>query len=73
MISYIIGNPDGSISAELPNPAVPEEVLEKIHRWKTRGLSDDHIIKNLRQETVPMGHIIHKWTPGMYMSTYGGK
>ena len=66
MTLSLVENPDGSVSAQLPNPAVTEEVLKRILQWKTSGLSDDDIIKNLRKETVPPGHIIHTWTPGTF-------
>lgn len=60
-----IGHPDGSVSAELPNPAVREGVLKRILTWKEAGKSDDDIFKILRSETVPSGYTIHKWTPGI--------
>ena len=58
--------PDGSISAQLPNPAVTEEILRKIVQWNRSGLSNDGIINNLRKKTVPVGYNFHTWTPGTF-------
>ena len=51
----ILENSDGSVTAKLPNPAVS---------WKTSGASDNTILENLQQETVPPGYTVHNWTPG---------
>ena len=55
---------DGTVTSNLPNPAVTEEVLMKVLAWKATGKSEDAIIKCLRQETVPQGFKVHSWTPG---------
>ena len=58
------GNPDGSVSAKLQNPAVSNQVLENIFSWRAAGMSEDAIFSKLRQDTVPSGYTIHNWTPG---------
>lgn len=63
MISSFI-NSGSVVTAVVPNPAVPKEVLVEILHWKESGLTFDKIIDKLRVRTVPPGYPIHFWTPG---------
>ena len=61
---FITAHADGHVTAELPNPAVTEDVLRNVQLWKESGVSEDTILKNLRQKTVPSGYIPHNWILG---------
>ena len=50
--------PGGSLTGELPNPAVKREILRRIRH--------EDVIRQLRKETVPPGFTYHTWTPGIY-------
>ena len=57
-------HPDGTVVAALPNPAITSEVLVKVLQRKKNGMSEEHIIKELRKETVPPGYTYHRRTIG---------
>lgn len=57
--------PDGSVAAEVPNPAVTPELLKEILEWKRHGATINDVITRLRQRTVPTGYTIHMWQPSM--------
>ena len=50
-------NPDGSITAEVPNPAVSPELLKEILLLKVEHCTDSDIITHLRPKTVPEGYV----------------
>ena len=56
--------PGGCVTAELPNPAVKVEVFKRILELRRSGLSDEDIIKDLQNETVPPGFTYYTWAPG---------
>lgn len=51
-------------SAQLPNPAVPAELISEIGSWIDENCSHVDIITRLRQRTVPEGYVVHTWIPG---------
>ena len=57
-------NKDGCIQAKTTNPAVPDELLWEIYRWRMEDATDVDIIIRLRQRTVPAGYCFHTWCPG---------
>lgn len=63
-------NPDGSVTANLPNPAVPVDTLKEILQWRNGGAEEDDIIDRLRTRTVPEGYTPHPWSPGTVKSVY---
>lgn len=58
-------NPDGSITAEIPNPAVSPELLREILLLKAEHCTDKDIITHLRPKTVPEGYEYTTWMPGI--------
>ena len=61
-------NPDGSITAEIPNPAVSPELLGEILLLKAEHCTDEDIITHLRPKTAPEGYEYSTWMPGIYMT-----
>ena len=61
-------NKDGGIQAKTTNPAVPDELLWEIHRWRMEDATDVDIITRLRQRTVPTGYCLHTWCPGTILN-----
>ena len=57
---------DGTITAELPNPAVSHELLQKIWSWTQNGVSLEDAIDRIRPCTVPTGYPFNTWRPGKY-------
>ena len=52
--------PDGSVSAQLLNPAVTEEILRKIVQWNRSGLSNDGIINSFtRKQSLWVTNFTH--------------
>ena len=66
----IVVHADGSITAECPNPAVPECVLREVLEWKISGVATDDVIDRLRVRTVPPGYPIHPWIHGWFVCTH---
>ena len=64
-MSYITGLEDGSIVAELPDPAVPTSLSSEILHWKEEGIVDRDIHCLLRRRTVPQGYLFTTWKPAM--------
>ena len=64
--SSITGDSNGNLRAQIPNPAVCDELLTKILAWKNEGALTDDIITRLRIRTVPSRyvHTIHSWIDG---------
>ena len=62
--NIIIVNDDGSITAKVANPAVPDTLLEEIYTWRVERATDMDVITRLRQRTVPSGYSFHPWIPG---------
>lgn len=63
-VFYEIGKPDGTLGAQISNPAVPQTVLSEILSWRSEGATDMDVITRLRQRTVPSGYDIHSWIQG---------
>ena len=57
---------DGTIVAEIPNPAVPKKLLEELWHWKQNGVSIEDSIDRIRPRTVPTGYSFSNWRPGMH-------
>ena len=55
---------DGTIVAKESNPAVHDDLLEEIWKWKADGLSEDDVIDRLRCRTVPSGYALSPWVKG---------
>ena len=55
---------NGKITAETPNPAVPERLLEKIWGLRSHDISWNDVIKQLRIRTVPPGYTFCTWYAG---------
>ena len=47
------------------NPAVPVEMLKKVHNLLKSGISIEDVVDRLRTETVPRGYPIHPWLSGV--------
>jgi hypothetical protein len=60
----ILGLADGTVSAVLPSPSVPLDLLQEILGLQAQGLTFTDIIDQLRPRTVPPGYPYHKWTTG---------
>ena len=56
---------NGSISAEVPNPAVSPKILKNILQWQRDGATMDDVLMRLRLHTVPTGYTPHNWHSGM--------
>ena len=57
-------NSDGTITAEVSNPAVTQSLLKELLYWKTEHCTDRDIIGRLRPRTVPTGYEYTTWYPG---------
>ena len=64
LLSETIGCADGHVVAELPNPAVSEELLKEIMQWMEHGASFGDVISRLRLQTVPISYTVHTWQQG---------
>ena len=53
---------DGTITAQLPNPAVTTEILQRILEMQKNGISHKEVIQELRKETVPPGYMESRYT-----------
>ena len=62
--------PDGTVIAELDNPAVPQCILNEIQGWKEQGVSIQDIVQRLRPRTVPSGYVFHNWRAGRGTNTH---
>jgi len=51
-------------TAEIPNPAVPESLLEEIWGLRSCDISWNDVIEQLRIRTVPPGYIFCTWHAG---------
>ena len=60
----MIGDKDGNVKAEIPNPAVDVDLLREVLSWKRGGASFDPIVEWLRICTVPSGYVPHNWIEG---------
>ena len=61
---------DGTITAQLPNPPVTTEILQRILEMQRKGLSHKEVIQELRKETVPPGYTVHSWKAGIHAKTH---
>ena len=61
---YTIGTTDGHRVAEVQNPAISQELLVEISRWRADGVEWSDIISQLRPRTVPCGYVYSTWKPG---------
>lgn len=59
-----IVSPNGSIVAELENPAVSRELLQEILSWKIASATPADIIDRLRKRCVPAGFSPKPWIAG---------
>ena len=66
IVKCITGDSNGNLRAQIPNPAVSDELLTQIMAWKSEGARIDDIITRLRMRTVPARHVhtIHSWIDG---------
>ena len=53
----MIGDKNGNIKAQVPNPAVDISLLHEILSWTREGASCDDVIERLRVRTVPPGYM----------------
>ena len=58
---YIIEEANGTLIPVKSNPAVPVEMLKKVHNLLKSGISIEDIVDRLRTETFPMGYPCHPW------------
>jgi len=58
---FVIGDKNGNIKAEVPNPAVDSGLLCEILSWTKENASCDDVIEWLRTCTVPSGYTYHNW------------
>ena len=65
---YTIGTTDGRV-AEVQNPAISQELLVEISRWRADGVEWSDIISRLRPRTVPCGYVYSTWKPGEHYNT----
>ena len=64
-ILLFIGLANGSVTAELPDPAVSTSLLLQILQWKEEGATEGDIHCRLRCHTVPDGYSYTTWKPGV--------
>ena len=57
-------HPDGTVTAEHHNPAIPLAMLMEIVEWKESGATMDDVVNRQRLRTVPPGYTPHPWTSG---------
>ena len=55
------------VVAQVPNVAVPLDLLKEIRDWMDEGASEWDMVTWLRQRTVPFGYTPHNWQPGLYL------
>ena len=67
---YTIGTIDGHRVAEVQNPAISQELLVKISRWRADGVEWSDIISRLRPRTVPCGYVYSTWKPGEHYNIH---
>lgn len=70
VISYSVGTTDGRRVAEVQNPAISQELLLEISRWRNDGIEWSDIISRLRPRTVPSGYAYSPWKAGKHYSVY---
>ena len=58
------GDVRGMVVAEIPNPAVTDEILEEIWKWREEGCMEQDVIVRLRNRVVPVGYEYHNWHTG---------
>ena len=51
-------------------PAVPLEMLKKVHNLLKSGISIEDVVDRLRTKTVPKGYPCHPWLSGVYVMYY---
>ena len=61
---YTIDTTDDHRVAEIQNPAISQELLVEISRWRADGVEWSDIISRLRPRTVPCGYVYSTWKPG---------
>lgn len=64
MLCTYVADKNGSIKAQVPNPAVDANLLCEILSWNREGASIDDVVERLRVRTVPSGYKAHSWTIG---------
>lgn len=60
------GNTDGSVTADVSNPAVNQILLAEILQWREDGCTEPDVVDRLRRRTVPDGYPYETWQPGSY-------
>ena len=61
---------NGTLTPVKSNPAVPVEMLKKVHNLLKSGISIEDVVDRLRTETVPKGYPCHPWLSGVYVMYY---